>query len=260
MKDPKEILLCDDERLDNVNENIDLIQKKDGLKFGTDALLLSAFVRGRRGARAADLGCGTGIISLLLLARNKCETVHAVDVQRDFFVLAQKNAELNGMNDRMRVHESDVRLLTAKSLGGEVDYVVCNPPYMRNNAGRSNASAAKNIARHELYGDIGDFAAASARILKFGGLLYLVYRPDRMCDLVCALRENSLEPKRITMVYPDAAGIPSMMLVEAKLGGAGGCVVTRPLIVYRDTKEVSPRMFTSDMQSVYDTGNLFDQG
>lgn len=254
----KEIFLYDGERLDHVNENIDLIQKKDGLKFGTDALLLAAFVREQKHAIAADFGCGTGIISLLLLARDKCKKVHAVDVQRDFCELANRNAELNRFSDRMFTHASDVRDLTAECFGGQLDFIVCNPPYMRNNAGKANLSQAKNIARHELYGDISSFAAAAAKTLKFGGLLYLVYRPDRMCDLICALRENSLEPKRITMVYPDAESIPSMMLVEAKLGGATGCVVTRPLIVYRDAKEVLPRIFTSDMQSVYDTGNMFN--
>ena len=253
----KEIFLYEDECLDHVNENIDLIQKRNGLRFGTDALLLASFVREKKHAIAADLGCGTGIISLLLLARGKCKTVHAVDVQRDFCTLARRNAEHNSLSDRMICHEADVRDLTSADLGGELDLIVCNPPYMRDGAGKANLSDAKNIARHEVFGDIGDFAACAAKLLKFGGLFYLVYRPDRMCDLICALRENSLEPKRITMVYPDTESIPSMMLDEAKLGGAPGCVVTRPLIVYRDTKEISPRIFTSEMQSVYDTGNLF---
>lgn len=252
----KEIFLNGDECLDHVNENIDLIQKKDGLRFGTDALLLSAFVREQKHARAADLGCGTGIISLLLLAKDKCKSIHAVDVQRDFSVLAGRNAELNRFEDRMTAVCADVRELSANMLGGELDYVVCNPPYMLSGAGKANLSDAKNIARHEIFGGISDFAAAAAKILKFGGLFYLVYRPDRMCDLIFSLRENSLEPKRITMVYPDTASIPSMMLVEAKLGGAPGCILTRPLIVYREGKDVSPRIFTSDMQAVYDTGNL----
>ena len=252
-----EIILSEDECLDHVNENIDLIQKKNGLRFGTDALLLASFVREKKNAVAADLGCGTGIISLLLLARGKCKNIHAIDVQHDFCMLARRNAEHNGFSDRMICHEADVRDLVPSSIGGELDYIVCNPPYMRDGAGRSNLSDAKNIARHEVFGDICDFAACASKLLKFGGLFYLVYRPDRMCDLICALRENSLEPKRITMVYPDTESIPSMMLVEAKLGGAPGCVVTRPLIVYRDTKEISPRIFTSEMQSVYDTGNLF---
>ncbi len=254
----KEIFLNDDECLDHVNENIDLIQKKDGLRFGTDALLLASFVREQKHARAADLGCGTGIISLLLLARDKCKSIHAIDVQRDFCTLANRNAELNGLESRMFAKCADVRELNASMLGGELDYIVCNPPYMLSTSGKANLSDAKNIARHEVFGGISDFAETAAKILKFGGLFYLVYRPDRMCDLISALRENSLEPKRITMVYPDTESIPSMMLVEAKLGGAPGCTLTRPLIVYREGKRITPRKFTSDMQSVYDTGILFN--
>ena len=95
----KEIFLYEDECLDHVNENIDLIQKRNGLRFGTDALLLASFVREKKHAIAADLGCGTGINSLLLLARGKCKTVHAVDVQRDFCTLARRNAEHNSLSD-----------------------------------------------------------------------------------------------------------------------------------------------------------------
>ena len=54
-----------DERLDYVNEKITLIQKKNGLTFGTDAFLLAAYIKENKRARAAELGTGTGIISLL---------------------------------------------------------------------------------------------------------------------------------------------------------------------------------------------------
>jgi hypothetical protein len=66
----KNYSLSDDERLDYINEDLSLIQLKRGLTFGTDAYLLSAFVRERSG-RGADLGSGTGVASLLCLTKNK---------------------------------------------------------------------------------------------------------------------------------------------------------------------------------------------
>ena len=38
------VVAVPDERLDKINEDLQLIQKKNGLTFGTDALLLAAFV------------------------------------------------------------------------------------------------------------------------------------------------------------------------------------------------------------------------
>ena len=72
------------ETLHEVNEHIRLIQRADGLTFGSDAYLLAAFVRGRRSATAVDLGSGTGIIPLLCLARNKAQRFTAVEIQPVF--------------------------------------------------------------------------------------------------------------------------------------------------------------------------------
>ena len=60
--------LLKNERLDYVNDSLSLIQKTDGLTFGTDALLLAGYVRGRS-KLGLEIGGGTGIISMLLLTR-----------------------------------------------------------------------------------------------------------------------------------------------------------------------------------------------
>ena len=64
-------MILENERIDSVNDSIKLIQKTDGLTFGTDALLLAAYVR-KRAARGAEFGAGGGIISMLILTRGKC--------------------------------------------------------------------------------------------------------------------------------------------------------------------------------------------
>ena len=89
-------LLAEDERLDTVNEKIRLIQKKQGLTFGTDAFLLAAFVKSAPKTHAVDLGSGTGILPLLLLAKGKIKSATAVEVQPAFADLIARNAKLNG--------------------------------------------------------------------------------------------------------------------------------------------------------------------
>ena len=89
-----------DERLDRVNENIILIQKKNGLTFGTDALLLAAFIRNNPKKTALDFGAGSGIVSFLCMARRKFRHVGAVELQPEFCSAALRK-ETNKMIEKL---------------------------------------------------------------------------------------------------------------------------------------------------------------
>ncbi|MBO4979012.1 MAG: methyltransferase [Clostridia bacterium] len=220
------------EKIETVNENIRLISKKDGLTFGTDAYLLAAYISASPSALAVDLGSGTGILPLLLLARNKIQRAIAVEVQKDFCDLIARNASLNGESERIRALHLDVRALPSPLLTAEcADVVLSNPPYMTVDSGKPNPSDAKFIARHEVCGDISDFCRAAASTLKYGGKFYCVYRPDRLVDLLTAMRHHKLEPKRMTLVHATVGATPSMALIEAKKGAAPSLTLTRPLIL-----------------------------
>ena len=247
-------MILDDERLDEVNDSIKLIQKKNGLTYGTDAYLLYAYLKKRPNATAADLGAGTGIISLLALSRDKIKTVHAIEVQESFSDLISRNASLNNMSNRLLVHCQNVCDLKSYDLGGEVDVVFSNPPYMTVTSGFHNEHGEKFIARHEALGTIEDFCQAANRILKFGGSFYLVYRTDRLCDLVSALRASGLEPKRMTVVYNRENQAPTLLLLEAKKGAAPGLFVTKPLILAN-----SDGAMTKELSDIYENGVFNEQ-
>jgi len=219
-----------------------LIEKKDGLVFGTDAYLLSAYLPKRERLVGAELGCGTGVISLLATARKKCRHVYVFEVQTEFCELTERNIRLNGFEDYITVINKDVREVTSTDTEKEVDFVFSNPPYMKADSGKSNEKEEKNIARHEICGDISDFCASAKRLLKHGGNFYVVYRPDRMADLIFALKNNGLEPKKITYIYPNSTTPPCLMLVCAKLGAKSGLVIDEPLFIYKDnTQEYTDR-------------------
>ena len=240
--------LGSDERLDYVNEKITLIQKNDGLTFGTDAFLLAAFADAKPSGVAAELGTGTGIISLLCVARERFSKIYAFEIQEDFADLAQRNAEYNGFNDKLTVICKDIRDCSSGDTEREVDAVFANPPYMKTDSGKPNESDAKFIARHEVCGDISDFCHTAASLLKYGGKFYCVYRPDRLVDLLDAMRKHKLEPKRMTAVHATMTSAPSMVLVEAKKGASPSLILTRPLIL---TGENGTE--TADIQRIYET-------
>ncbi len=244
--------ITNDEKIIDINDGLRLIEKKDGLTFGTDAYLLSAYVRAHTRAVGVDLGSGTGVIPLLLLNKGKLARMHAIELQSDFAELICRNAELNGLTDRLTVHCADVRDVSAETVGGTADIAVSNPPYMKV-TGKANESEYKNIARHEVAGGIGDFCAAAYRVLKHGGLFYTVWRPDRLSELVCALSAAKLEPKRMTFVHARSELAPCLVLCEAKKGAAPGMYVTPPLIMYTDGSN-----YTDTLTKIYETGE-FDE-
>ena len=241
------------ERLDEINESLSLIQSRTGLTFGTDSYLLAAFAHPSPRGTCVELGGGTGVVSLLTVSRNRFARVHAAEIQPYFADLIARNAALNHLEDRVLPLCTDVRDLTQATFGGEVQCVLSNPPYMKADSGRTNAAVEMNIARREENGTITDFCAAAKRLLKWSGFFTVVYRPDRFSDLICAMRENGLEPKRAVLVYPSVSDKPCLVLVEAKKGGSSGMVFARPLIIYADK---ASQTYTDDMQKVYDDFSL----
>ena len=124
---------------------------------------------------------------------------------------------------------------------------------MKSTSGAHNNKTAKTVARHEIFGDICDFCHSGARLLKFGGTFAVVYRPDRLIDLIAAMRREGLEPKRMTFVHADRNSEPSMVLIEGKKGGKSGLVLTKPLIIYKDDNH---REYGEDMSYIMDNGSF----
>ncbi|MCI8331887.1 MAG: methyltransferase [Clostridiales bacterium] len=241
------------ERLDIVNEDIKLIQNLSGLTYGTDALLLSAFVRRCARGRAAEFGAGTGIVSLLCAKRKKFSRIYAVEVQEAYASLCRRNVEANQFGECIETVRADVRELSAATFDRPLDAVFANPPYLKLGAGITNANEGKAIARHEVFGHVSDFCAAASRLLKHGGSFYLVYRPDRLDDLLMALHQHSLAPKRLIMVYADASHKACLVLVEAVKGGGAGIFVTKPLFIKTGDHD------SEDMKWIYENGDFHEQ-
>ena len=199
----------------------------------TDSFALGYFARPKRGDALCDLGCGTGLLGTLLLAREPSLRVVNVERNADALALARRTFAENGWAAEFR--GGDLRDVTVLPPAGSMDYCVCNPPYFKSGSGKSADGAARQIAREEAQCTLAEVCAAAARIPRWGGGFALVYRPERLTDLLCELRGHGTEPKRLRFVAqrPDAA--PTLVLLEAKRGGKPGLVIEPPLVV--DGKE-----------------------
>lgn len=236
-----------------INENLTLSQDSRGLTFGTDAYLLAAYLSGGAKKRAADLGSGTGVISLLCQSRDKFAHVYAVEVQESFASLIEKNAKDNQLDDKITALHADLRNIRPSDTDGELDCVFANPPYMKADSGKRNQHDEKFIARHEVFGTVEDFCACAYRLLKHGGKFCTVWRPDRLTDLLCALRANRLEPKVIIFIHAYPSAPPSMVITEAVKGGASGNKLYPPLYLSSSLEDSKNSILSTDAQKIYDT-------
>lgn len=228
-----------------INDGLVITERRDGLTFGTDALLLSAFVRRSPRSVGVELGCGTGAISLLLAKRNKLSRIHALELVPALAALTARNAEDNGLSSRVIVHCADVRAWHIDS----ADVVFSNPPYYVC-GGRASEHALRQIAMHEMNGTLSDFCRAAAGMLRYGGLFYTVCRPDRTVDLFCAMRQAGLEPKVAQAVCRDSRHAPSLLLTQAKKGARSGLRQLRDLYLTEDGVE------TPEYRYILDNGDF----
>jgi len=198
---------------------------------GTDTFLLSSLPRLKPGLRVCDLGCGTGLLGLLLLQRQSALTLTGVEIQEAAVRLAARAVEENGLTDRFTLCHDDLRNVRSRFPSGSFDLVVCNPPYYPPESGRMAEDPSIRTARSEISCTLEDVCAAAAYLLRWGGSVALVHKPERLTDLLCTLRSHAMEPKRLRFVCRDGVSAPSLVLVEARRGGKPGLTVEAPLIL-----------------------------
>jgi len=211
---------------------------------GTDTFLLSSFPRVKGGLRVCDFGCGTGLLALLLLQRCQTLQMTGIDIQPQAISLAQKAAAENGLTDRLTFQTEDLRKTTLPA--GSFDLIVCNPPYYPSGSGKLSASEASRIARSELSCTLEELCQAAARLLRWDGRFCLVHKPERLTDVIYALRQSKQEPKRLRFVCKNGCDAPSLFLLEACRGGKSGLTVEPPLIL--QNPDGTP---TAELDSIY---------
>lgn len=218
------------------------MQTEDSFKLSTDSVLLADFANMNRVKNCLDLGCGAGVLCVLLASKNSEAMITGIEIQSAFADLSCKNIAENGMENRAKVITADLRdykkLIAAESF----DLVVSNPPYFAENSGYSAPVEHRAAAREEKNCSLHDLCAAAKWALRWGGTFSIVHRPERLSEIFCAMTDAGIEPKRLRLVTHSAAKAPNLVLIEGKRGGNKGLKIEAPLILTdidgRDTVEV----------------------
>lgn len=239
--------LLENERVDDLQRNnLKIIQKTDGFCFGMDAVLLSSFANVKRGEKVLDLGTGTGIIPLLLSAKTAGEHFTALEIQPEIAKMAARSVAMNHLEEKIEIVNGDIKEASRIFGAASFDVVTTNPPYMNDAHGLKNPTEVKAISRHEVLCTLDDVVREGAKVLKSGGRMYMVHRPHRLIEIITAMKQYKLEPKRMCMVHPFKDKEANMVLIEAVKGGGSWLKMEAPIIVYKE-----PGVYTDEIYDIY---------
>ena len=194
----------------------------------TDSFLLAAYPRLKGGMRVCDLGAGAGLLGVLLLSREPSLSVVGIEKEERACAMMQRNAAENQLN--LTAVQGDLRDKNALPQRQSFDLVITNPPYFAANSG-AVADGARGIERTESTAALTDILDAADFLLRYGGELAIVYKTERLAELLYEATARKLIPKRLRLVHAHAEAAPSMALLLCKKGGHHGLIVEPPLLM-----------------------------
>ena len=237
----------EDETIDDLQlKNLNLIQKKDGFKFGIDAVLLSDFACIKNKHKVIDLCTGTGIIPFLIYGKYEPEIVYGLEIQEDMVDMAKRSVKLNSLEGKVFFLNEDLKNIEFLKKLEKFDVVTVNPPYKLNNSGIINPNDKLAISRHEILCNLEDVISASRVLLKDNGRLFMIHRPERLADIFTLMRKYKIEPKRVKMIHPKIGKAPNIVLVEGQRDGGAYLKWEAPLYVYDENGK-----YTKEIDSIY---------
>ena len=204
-------------------------------RLGTDSVLLADFTPLGEARRGVDLGCASGAILLLLLARSEGLHMTGLEIVQRAAATAEKNLKENGWEERGEIVCGDIRAVRSLFRAGSFDLVVANPPFYACGSGALSPDAGRAAARGEVNCTLEDLCAAAAWLCRTGGRFCLVHKPERLSEVFVAMSAAGLEPKRLRLVSARGGAAPSLALIEGRRGGGHGLSV-EPVLYLEDDK------------------------
>lgn len=227
------------------NGCISIKQSPGGYRFSIDAVILGNLAAVRAGDRVLDLGCGCGVIPLILRYRHPgIGRVFGVEIQAELAGIARLNASENHMDNQIHILHQDMKAVVPEDTGGTMDAVVCNPPHFARHSGRINPDSQRAVARHEIAVTLADATAAAARMLAPAGRFTVIYPCERLVDLISAMRTAGIEPKRLRMIHPRPGIEAKRVLAVGIKGKYPGMKIDPPLFIRNDPDHYSPELQT----------------
>lgn len=205
-----------------------IVQKSDYFKFSLDSMLLANFVNiNMSDSKLLDFCTGNCPIPIIL--SNSIKNIVAFEVQKEIYELGDESLKLNNINN-VKLINDDIKNIGNYYEEGYFDIITCNPPYFKViDSSRINDNNVKAIARHEILIKLEDIVYLAYKFLRDKGKLYIVYRPDRLMELLKLFDKYKFGVKKLQCCYNNSESLSSMILIEAMKNGQDDLKILAPL-------------------------------
>lgn len=222
-------------------KNRKIFQDDQFFSFSLDSIMLANFVTVRlRDRKYLDLGCGNGVIPLILSLRTDKKII-GVEIQSKLTDLAKKSVCYNHLENQISIINQNMKNYATNDIFETYDAITCNPPYFKvNEKNYFNLSEEKVIARHEVEITLSDIFSISKKLLKNNGNFAIVHRPERLLEIFKEFQINGIEPKRLQFVYEKVSKGSTLVLIEGQKNGKPGLKIENPYILYQEDGQMMP--------------------
>jgi len=203
-----------------------LYQPTKGYAYNSDSIFLYDFIsQFKPKGNLLDVGCGVGIISLLLSRDFPIDTT-IIDKQESMLKYAKLNYELNTLSVNAFLGD-----FTEFSETKKFDFVVSNPPFYDENVVQSE-NTHLNIARYAHHLPIKYFMAQVKNVLKPRGRFIFCYDAKQVDRLLHALKENKINPEVLRFVHSKIDRESKLVMISARMNSKSLMRIMPPLIVF----------------------------
>ena len=144
--------------------------------------------------------------------------------------MAQKSIKLNSLENTFEIINDDIKNIKLEN--SSIDAIVTNPPYKKMGTGIKSKESKQLVSRYETTATLDDWLKISSKLLKDNGSFYIVYRTDRLTELIENMRKYKLEAKRIRFVFSNIEKQSNLVLIKANKGAGTFVKIEKPLIIY----------------------------
>jgi tRNA1(Val) A37 N6-methylase TrmN6 len=210
-----------------------LRQPTEGYRAAIDPVFLAAAVPAGENEMVLDLGSGVGAASLCLATRVPTARIFGLEMQSSLVGLARQNIEINGFSGRVESMIGTLQMPPPKLAPGSFHHVMSNPPFNEAN-GTASPNAGKDAANREGEVELADWLKFAVNMLRPKGTLTLIYRADRLDELMAALYRKAGEIQVIPL-WPKRGRPAKRVIVRARKGIASPLTLSAGMVLHEES-------------------------
>jgi tRNA1Val (adenine37-N6)-methyltransferase len=223
-------------------KKVTILQNRDGYRFSVDAPILAHFLP-TSPHPALEIGCGSGVVSLLALYTNTFPQITAVEISESQSLLAEKNAQVNFCSTRLRIVCADFREVSKHF--PRFHTIFSNPPFYSPLKGHVSQNNEIRQAKFEVSLNLAELLSHAAPLLEDSGSLYLIFPAEREGELVKAAEKVGLFPAAVRRIYPFATGKADRLVIQLGKSRVPPAEL-KPLVIFKDKG-----VYSDDMRIIF---------